>query len=77
MENSSVHYQRSKSQINYSNKQYYLLIANKYQKLLNYCLFEELIEDLEEWKQAYAESVNRMFFLRAATHIHISVPDME
>jgi len=36
-----------KSQINYSNQQYHLLIANKHQKLLTYCLFEWLIKDLE------------------------------
>jgi len=48
-ENSSVRRQQlSKPQINYSNQQYYLLIANKYKKLFNYCLFEGLIEDLEE-----------------------------
>jgi len=28
-----------KPQINYSNQQYHLLIANKHQKLLTYCLF--------------------------------------
>jgi len=37
-----------KHQINYSNQQYYLLIANKHQKLVTYNLFEGLIEDLEE-----------------------------
>ena len=36
-----------KPQINYSNQQYHLLIANKHQKLLTYCLFERLIKDLE------------------------------
>ena len=36
-----------KPQINYSNQQYHLLIANKHQKLLTYCLFEGLIKDLE------------------------------
>ena len=36
-----------KPQINYSNQQYHLLIANKHQKLLTYCLFEGLIN----WKQ--------------------------
>jgi len=50
--NSSVcHQQRPKPQINYSNQQYHLLIANKHQKLLTYCLFEGLIKDLEDWKQ--------------------------
>jgi len=38
--------------INYFNKQYYLLIANKHkklhQKLLTYRLFERLIEDLRK-----------------------------
>jgi len=55
--------QHPKFQINYSNEQYHLLIANKHQKLLTYCLFEGLIEDLEEWKQTDAESVNQMPFL--------------
>jgi len=36
-----------KPQINYSNQQYHLLIANKHQKLLTYCLFEGLIKDLK------------------------------
>ena len=50
-ENSSVrHRLRPKPQINYSNQQYHLLIANKHKKILTYCLFEGLIEDLEEWK---------------------------
>jgi len=57
--NSSVRYrQRPKLQVNYSNQQYHLLIANKHQKLLTYFLFEGLIEDLEEWKQTDAEFVN-------------------
>jgi len=43
--------QRPKPQINYSNQQYHLLIANKHQKLLTYYLFKGLIKDLEEWKQ--------------------------
>jgi len=50
--NSSVRrQQRPKPQINYSNQQYHLLIANKHQKLLTYYLFERLIKDLEEWKR--------------------------
>jgi len=36
-----------KPQINYFNKQYHLLVSNKHQKLLTYCLFEGLIKDLE------------------------------
>ena len=41
------HRQRPKPQINYSNQQYHLLIANKHKKLLTYCLFEGLIKDFE------------------------------
>jgi len=40
--------QSPKHQINYSNQQYNLLIANKHKKLLIYDLFEGLIEDLGE-----------------------------
>ena len=58
-ENSSVRRrQRPKPQISYSNQQYHLLIANKLQKLLTYCLFEGLIEEFEEWKQTNVEFVN-------------------
>ena len=42
------HRQLPKHQINYSNQQYHLLIANKHKKLLTYDLFEGLIEDLGE-----------------------------
>jgi len=59
-ENSSIRRrQRPKLQINYSNQHYHLVIANKHQKLLTYCLFEGLIKDLEEWKRTDTESVNR------------------
>jgi len=40
--------QSPKHQINYSNQQYHLLIANKHKKLFTYNLFEGLIEDLRE-----------------------------
>jgi len=42
------HRQPPKPQINYSNHQYHLLIANKHHKLLTLCFFEGLLEDFEE-----------------------------
>ena len=62
-----------KSQINYSNQQYHLLIANKHKKLLTYCLFEGLIKDLEtdevkmkpEW-----DVIRFLFYFEITTRWH-------